>query len=88
LQGIFSKEKGREPLWLKTFSHFFNTLSDRLAMVTLPFPSLNFFVASGDDFKTFQKAKRIYYEQKMQIFYFCGAASLRYSFMPRVCNDV
>jgi hypothetical protein len=45
-------------------------------MVTLPFPSLNFFVASGDDFKTFQKAKKIYYEQKMQIFYFCGALLL------------
>jgi hypothetical protein len=32
LQGFFSKEKGREPLWLKAFSHFFNTLSDRLVI--------------------------------------------------------
>jgi hypothetical protein len=30
LSKIFFKRKGQEPLWLKAFSNFFNTLRDRL----------------------------------------------------------
>jgi hypothetical protein len=29
---VFIKRKGQKPLWLKAFLHFFNTLSDRLAL--------------------------------------------------------
>jgi hypothetical protein len=59
LERFFPKEKGREPLWLKAFSHFFNTLSDRLVRNGPAFFTIISYVAVTMLFEGFLGAERL-----------------------------